>query len=181
MCIICTSRSVRVILACDFDYHPCHCPFMHGDKTRQCNFYHNPAAPRWSLRARPEHERRGLRKRTNGVNTNWLCCIRNDLISPKMSGQIFSPIRQTHYFRSDPISVDPFVRKQGLPREVHEPGCYLSAQFLRGFVVSANLRKTCWPFHHGKWKSPQNFRKRCAEVISTSWLAKLPRSTRRRR
>ena len=30
-----------------------------------------------------------------------------------------------------------------------------SAQFLRGFVVSANIRNTCWSFYTGKLQSPQ--------------------------
>ena len=31
---------------------------------------------------------------------------------------------------------------------------YLSARFLRGFAVSANLSNTCWPFHDGECQSP---------------------------
>ena len=43
----------------------------------------------------------------------------------------------------------------------------LFAAFLRGFVVSADLRKTCWSFYRGAndslRDSPQNFRRICAE------------------
>ena len=49
-------------------------------------------------------------------------------------------------------------------REFHEPGFqYLSAQLFRGFVVSADLRDTCWPFHMEKRQSPRSFRNDCAE------------------
>ena len=35
-------------------------------------------------------------------------------------------------------------------REFHEPGFgYSSAQLSRGYVVSANLRNTCWSFQEG--------------------------------
>ena len=45
-------------------------------------------------------------------------------------------------------------------REFHEPGlCFLPAQFSRGFVVSANLRSTCWQLrsenNDGLEESPQ--------------------------
>ena len=39
----------------------------------------------------------------------------------------------------------------GTIREVHEPGFWhFSAQFWRRFVVSANLRNTCWQFYRGR-------------------------------
>ena len=41
-------------------------------------------------------------------------------------------------------------------REFHEPGfCNSSAQFLRRFVVSANLRNTIWSFYRGETDSPR--------------------------
>ena len=44
-------------------------------------------------------------------------------------------------------------------REFHEPGCwYFSAQFLRGFVVSANLRNTCWSYDRGEMTVSANLR-----------------------
>ena len=53
---------------------------------------------------------------------------------------------------------------------------YLSPQFLRGFVVSANLRNTCWPSDNGKWQSPQFSAKlpqQLRRIMSKSWLTKL--------
>ena len=66
-------------------------------------------------------------------------------------------------------------------RESPEAGLWhFSASFLHGFVVSANLRNTCWSFYRGKWQSPQisatlhktstNMRR----TMSKPWLAKLP-------
>ena len=63
-------------------------------------------------------------------------------------------------------------RATGPSREFHEPGFWhVSAQFWRGFVVSANLRNTCLSFDLGKMtvsanlrNSPQNFQKHCAEI-----------------
>ena len=57
-------------------------------------------------------------------------------------------------------------------REFREPGFWHSSmRFLRGFVVSANLRCTCWPFCKENIqspqidlrKSPQNIHNNCAE------------------
>ena len=57
-----------------------------------------------------------------------------------------------------------------------------SAQFLRGFVVSANLSNTFGSFCNGKWKSPQicailrETSTTTAQKTSKSLLAKFPRS-----
>ena len=68
-------------------------------------------------------------------------------------------------------------------REFHEPGLrHLSAQLGRAFVVSANLRDTCWLFHREKLQSsqistalrsnsPRHVQKK---NTSKSWLAKFP-------
>ena len=66
-------------------------------------------------------------------------------------------------------------------REFHEPGFWhLSAQFSCAFVVSANLRNTCWSFYRGNCQSPQIstiLRKTSTNIcrqMSKSWLAKFP-------
>ena len=48
---------------------------------------------------------------------------------------------------------------------------------LRGFVVSANLRNTCWLFYRGKRQSPKSFHKKMCRKMSNSWLKKLPISS----
>ena len=63
-------------------------------------------------------------------------------------------------------------RSPSAARGVLWPTCALArsqdlGQFLRGFVVSANLRNICCPFCRGETdslrKSPQNFHNNCAE------------------
>ena len=52
-----------------------------------------------------------------------------------------------------------------------------SAQFLRGFVVSANLRNIVWSFYNDKWQSPQISTKLSQQLcrqISKSRLEKFP-------
>ena len=58
--------------------------------------------------------------------------------------------------------------------EFHEPGLlYLSAQFLHGFVVSANLHKASWRFYQDKMAVSAKYPKRTArENVNSSWLAK---------
>ena len=63
-------------------------------------------------------------------------------------------------------------------RGFHEPGFrYLSVHFLHGFVVSANLRNTCWSFlgEHGSLRKTSTN----AQQIAKSWLAKFPSCIRR--
>ena len=49
--------------------------------------------------------------------------------------------------------------------EFREPGLwYLSEQFHRGFVVSANLRNTCWSFYMGKLQSAQKASTKTAQT-----------------
>ena len=49
-----------------------------------------------------------------------------------------------------------------------KPGLYCSALFLRGFVVSADLRKSLR-------FSANNFNNDCADKRNNSWLVKFPR------